>query len=152
MKAFILVSALFGTLVVAQCPKRTLNIDRRLLDAIKCVESSGGNEDAVGDNGASIGAYQIMKDYYNDAVEFNPSLSNGGKSYSDVAGPGSTAYAEEVVRSYMARYATRARLGRNPTWEDIARIHNGGPYGYEKGSTLVYWNSIQSALINKQGK
>jgi hypothetical protein len=32
----------------------------------------------------------------------------------------------------MKKYATAKRLGRAPTVEDIARIHNGGPNGYKK--------------------
>lgn len=35
----------------------------------------------------------------------------------------------------MQRYATVKRLGRVPTVEDIARIHNGGPNGYKKTAT-----------------
>ena len=45
-------------------------------DAIKQVESSG-NENAVGDNGRSIGPLQIQRSYYNDAVERNSSLQSG---------------------------------------------------------------------------
>jgi len=116
----------------------------KLLAAIKQVESNG-NEDAVGDGGRSIGAYQISTRYYGDAVEFNPSLAEG-KSYQDVAGEGSSAYAEEVIKSYMDRYATEARLGHKPTAEDIARIHNGGPNGYKKDSTLGYWKKVEKHM------
>jgi hypothetical protein len=30
-------------------------------------------------------------------------------------------------RSKGVYYCTEKRLGRKPTWEDIARMHNGGP-------------------------
>ena len=32
----------------------------------------------------------------------------------------------------MKRYATKAQLGHEPTAEDVARIHNGGPNGWKK--------------------
>lgn len=117
-----------------------------MLDAIKKVES-GGDENAVGDGGRSRGAYQISRVYYNDAVKFNSSLRDGGKTYEDVYGPGSSAYAERVICSYMAKYATPARLRRQPTFEDIARIHNGGPDGYKKCATRKYWRKVQKCLM-----
>ena len=54
---------------------QALVIDRALLDAIKQVES-GGNPCAVGDNGKSLGAYQIMEAYYNDSLEQTPRLGD----------------------------------------------------------------------------
>uniref|UniRef100_A0A7S2X6G6 lysozyme n=1 Tax=Lotharella oceanica TaxID=641309 RepID=A0A7S2X6G6_9EUKA len=112
-------------------------ISRRLLDAIRQVES-GGDEDAVGDGGKAIGPYQIWEVYHGDAKA-------GGK-YEDCKGKGSTAYSEKVVRNYMNRFATKARLGRAPTDEDIARIHNGGPNGYKKPSTEKYWEKVKKAM------
>ena len=101
---------------------------------------------AVGDNGRSRGPYQISKAYYNDAVEFNPSLRDGGKSYENVSGPGSMEYSRKVIQAYMDRYATEARLGHPAKDEDIARIHNGGPNGYKRDSTLGYWEKVNSHL------
>ena len=111
----------------AQTP---LLIDRALLDAMKQVESTG-DPCTVGDNGRSLGAYQIMQAYYNDAFGYNPRLGDDGRTYNDVWGIGSEAYSEEVISSYMGSYATQLRLGREPTNEDIARIHNGGPTGIQ---------------------
>ena len=123
-------------------------ISRELYDAIAKV-ATGGSKDpdcAVGDNGKAYGRYQIWEVYYKDAVEFNPSLSNGGKTWKNTKGHGSKAYSEEVMQSYMNRYATEARLGRTPTNEDIARIHNGGPDGYKEESTLKYWEKVKKYL------
>ena len=47
----------------------------------------------------------------------------------------------------MARYATPERLGRSVTAEDIARIHNGGLYGYRRDTTLPYWEKVKAKLI-----
>ena len=51
----------------------------------------------TGDNGRSLGAYQIMNVYYADAVVYNPSLGDDGRTYSDVWGIGSEAYSIEVI-------------------------------------------------------
>ena len=101
---------------------------------------------AVGDGGASLGPYQISRAYYNDAVQKDPSLRDGGKSYENVSGAGSKEYSERVIQAYMDRYATEARLGRTATDEDIARIHNGGPNGYKRDSTLGYWEKVKKHL------
>lgn len=126
-----------------------LSIDRSLLDAMKQVES-GGNACARGDNGRSLGAYQIMEGYYMDALQFNPSLADGGKTYNNVWGIGSEPYSERVISNYMGRYATPERLGRQPTFEDIARIHNGGPNGYRKTATMPYWSRMMDELQRQQ--
>jgi len=119
-----------------------------LYDAIRIVETGGEpNEgrDAVGDNGQSIGPYQIQRAYWKDALEFNPSV--GGK-YEDVRNKD---YAERIMLLYWKRYATERRLGRSPTFEDLARIHNGGPNGHRRGATIPYWEKVQKQL-NQQTK
>ena len=112
-------------------------------------DRSGGERDpryAVGDGGTSFGPYQIRRAYYIDAVQYNPRLRDGGKSFENVHGPGSYVYSEMVIQAYMNRYATVARLGHTATNEDIARIHNGGPNGFRKSSTLKYWKKVQVYL------
>lgn len=54
--------------------------------------------------------------------------------------------AEKCINAYMARYGTRCTGGRTPTDEDYARIHNGGPKGCQKKSTLPYWYKVQSCM------
>ena len=46
----------------------------------------------------------------------------------------------------MKRYATKSRLGHEPTDEDIARIHNGGPNGYKNPATVKYWEKVEKAM------
>ena len=46
----------------------------------------------------------------------------------------------------MCRFATEARLGRPPTNEDIARIHNGGPNGFSNPNTVPYWDSVRAVI------
>lgn len=126
---------------------KPLEIGRELLNAMQYVESKG-DSCAVGDTKRSLGPYQIMEGYYNDAVEFNPSLKDGGYTYSNIVGPGSYEYSEGVIMSYMGRYATQERLGHAPTDEDIARIHNGGPNGFKRDTTIPYWIKVNKCLQN----
>ena len=56
------------------------------------------------------------------------------------------AYSESVIRAYMSRYATERRLGRTVTNEDIARIHNGGPNGWNNSNTQGYWDKVSNQL------
>lgn len=99
------------------------------MSAIRQVESSG-NDNAVGDKGKAIGPYQIHRDYWKDALEYDPSI--GGK-YSDCF---NEEYARKVVIAYMSRYA--------PNWNlsTIAGIHNGGPKGYLRKSTAGYRTKV----------
>ena len=56
----------------------------------------------------------------------------------------------ETVQGYMARYAVFSRLEHQPTCEDFARIHNGGPNGYNRTSTLKYWSKVNECLNGRK--
>jgi len=122
-------------------------------NAVQKVET-GGEPDpliAIGDYGASIGPLQIQKAYYNDAVQFDPSLQSGlytGYMYENCKGFGSFEYSKAVGNAYMGRYATVKRLGHTPTNEDYARIHNGGPNGWRRDSTKAYAAKVLKYLNN----
>lgn len=109
-----------------------------LILALILVESNG-NDAEIGDNGKAYGCLQMHSAYVQDAAEY------AGKDWvhedafdRDVA--------IQIFMAYMARYATEERLGREPTPEDIARIHNGGPNGWRKPATVKYWNKVSSQL------
>ena len=104
----------------------------RLTHAIHMVETGGKNGPVLGDSGNALGPLQIHRSYYVD--------SRTPGSYNQVA---DLRYATKVYRNYMRRYATASRLGRVPTAQDVARIHNGGPNGYKKSSTIKYWNKVR---------
>lgn len=105
-----------------------------LINAIEQVET-GGDMNAVGDNGKSIGSFQIGEMYWKDAVEFDKSL---GGTYTDVAKD--REYAVKVMLSFWARYADEW------TPEELSRLHVGGPRGPQRASSLPYWNKVQKAL------
>lgn len=106
--------------------------DQKFFEQLFQKEASGRLNPPDGDGGAAIGPYQIHRGYWFDAQQYS---GIGGK-YEDCR---NKEYAEKVVKAYMKRYARQSRLGRKPTYQDLARIHNGGPNGYKKVSTVGYW-------------
>jgi len=115
-------------------------INKAFFDALGLIESSN-NPKAIGDNGKSIGIYQIRASYFKDAQEFNPKLRK--YSHKDCFNP---EIAREVVKAYMRRYC------KNGSNEDMARCHNSGP-GWKKKFHLTnkYIRKFRAAL-NKSVK
>ncbi len=63
-------------------------------------------------------------------------------------------YAKHVCIWYLRRWgaAYRARTGLAPTPEVYARIWNGGPYGYDKPSTLDYGRRVANLVTAQKGQ
>jgi hypothetical protein len=101
-------------------------------DPEKRKEMAQGEIAAAQAHAAEQGCDQVV---WLDAVERRPDLKAQG--YSAVT---NRAYAREVVKSYLTRYAPKGA-----TWEDLARIHNGGPRGHLKKSTEAYWAKVLKA-------
>lgn len=111
-----------------------------ILDAIRTIETGGerkGGQDMIGDNGRSIGPYQIQRDYWIDA-------GLPGR-YEDCHDPD---YARRVVLAYWRRYCPDA-LERCDA-EILARTHNGGPRGPRKECTLRHWRRIERELQGRR--
>lgn len=55
---------------------------------------------------------------------------------------------ERMMEIYWVYYAARYidATGRDPTWETLARIHNGGPDGWKKYATKRYWRRVKELL------
>lgn len=55
---------------------------------------------------------------------------------------------ECMMVTYWQHYGERYRriAGKAPTAEVLARIHNGGPSGWRKESTLGYWAKVKAAM------
>jgi hypothetical protein len=104
----------------------------RLLDAIALVESR--NQSTVtGDNGRAVGTYQIHPAYWTEGTR----ILGVHWAYRDARDPEK---ARQVVRAYLCHY------GNGRSLLDLARIHNGGPKGYEKAATLTYARKIARVL------
>lgn len=124
-----------ASLVIAVPPPADFDTGR-ILKAIRIVET-GGHPDpanAVGDKGKAIGPYQIHRAYWQDAVEYDPSI---GGVYADCK---DERYARKIVIAYLSRYC------KNWNNETVARIHNGGPKGHTKTATVKYWNKVKNNL------
>jgi hypothetical protein len=131
----IIVTGILASLAAAVPPPSDYDTDR-ILDAIRQVETGGCKDpaNAVGDGGRAIGPFQIHQSYWQDAIEYDPSI---GGVYADCK---SEEYARRVVLAYMSRYCK--------VWTDanVARIHNGGPAGHKRKATLGYWSKVQKHL------
>ncbi len=113
-------------------------------DAIRLVET-GGHPDpnnAVGAAG-ELGAYQITKPYFLDAVEHRPELGANGETFDNVRDP---LYAKKIVMSYIDRYEPD-----NHSIEAWARLHNSGPRWRSKTHlTEAYWSKVFQHVDNWQ--
>ncbi|XP_077982542.1 lysozyme-like [Glandiceps talaboti] len=89
----------------------------------------------------SCGPYQIKQPYWQDAR-----LKGGDLMGSWLKCTADWQCSANAVQGYEARYATKARIGRDPTCEDFSRIHNGGPNGFKNPATLPYWLKVKACL------
>jgi hypothetical protein len=109
-----------------------------LLDAIRLVETGGepnNGDGAIGDEGKALGPYQIWRVYWTDAVQHDKTIKG---TYEDC---GKSEYSRKVVKAYLRRYGKS--FIENKEWENLARIHNGGPKGHKKSATLKYWEKVK---------
>ena len=104
----------------------------RILDAIAEIESKNKLQ-AIGDGGKAIGAYQIHRSYWQDGTRFLKVNWDYSFAFDPVK-------SRMVVKAYLLHY------GKGKTLIDMARIHNGGPNGLKKNSTLAYARKISEIL------
>jgi hypothetical protein len=123
----VLVLASFAAVSVRAAATDSNDIER-LLDAIARIESHC-DPNAVGDGGRALGAYQIHRVYWEDGTR----LLGVAWPHRDATDPGK---ARRVVRAYLLHY------GSGKSLIEMARIHNGGPCGYKKKSTMCYARKI----------
>ena len=119
--------------------KKNLNnaSPRVLFNAIRQVETGGEKNEGVGvigDDGNSIGPYQIGEPYWIDAYEHRPEIRGKWQDCLE-----SHYYSEQVMLAYWDRWGAT-------TNEEKARMHNGGPGGMNKSKTLDYWNQVKAHL------
>ena len=134
--------ALLAPMLIAEAQYDVSKQDQ-FFDAIWAVESSRRENPPDGDGGKAIGPYQIHESYFKDAKESNPTEIDF--EYQDCRDKDC---AEAVIRVYMLRYARKA--WENHDFQTLARIHNGGPKGHTKKSTLPYWYKVRKVLKEKE--
>lgn len=110
--------------------------------AIATVESERG--------ATSSNVYQIRSIYVNDV---NRIMEKPGCRYFPpfrLTDPIYRDKAEDMMRVYWLHWGTQyERKAYKPvTYEVLARIHNGGPFGWKKPETLAYWHRVRDVLAN----
>lgn len=111
-----------------------------LIYALITVESSGINT-AVGDYGKSIGCLQIQEGVIKDVNRIYT------KEYTKMDRYGRH-QSVEICKLYLTYWGSvyERNTGKEATYEVLARIWNGGPYGYKKEKTKVYWAKVKRYL------
>lgn len=108
--------------------------DRQIAALI--LQESRNGEVLVGDGGKALGPLQVWSVYIADVNRaFGTDLTN-----SDCLRDRELSVL--VTLAYMNIYANSKQLKRKPSFEDMARIHNGGPNGHRMKATLGYWKSV----------
>lgn len=104
-----------------------------LFAAIAQVESANGK--------TSANIYQLQRVYLNDVGRIY------GCHFSDKVLTDRFA-SEQVMLAYLEHYGEQYRrtTGKTPTAEVLVRIHNGGPDGWRKESTLKYWHKVKAVM------
>lgn len=123
-------------------PKHEVDPVDHIIEALILVES-GGDDDAVGDLNLQDKAYGPLQIRQPAVADYN---RWHGTQYRAEDCLGSRELSVQICKSYLSRYATEKRLGREPTAEDKARIWNGGPNGHKKSSTVGYAKKVRTTL------
>jgi hypothetical protein len=105
----------------------------KIRDVLKIVETRG-NPDSIGDNGTSFGILQIQLNAIKDVNK----RYNTHYTHQDAF---NIKCAEEIFKLYTQMWSEHLekKENRKVTTEDIVRIWNGGPRGYKRTSTDVYY-------------
>ncbi len=109
-----------------------------LLAAIAEVETNSG--------ATSPNVYQIRSVYVDDVNR----IYKANYSHFSVLDP---AKSIELMVKYWMYYGEiyRRETGLAPTYEVLARIHNGGPDGWRKRATKKYWEKVRCEMFRKEG-
>ena len=110
-----------------------------LLAALIAVES-GGDDLARGQHG-ELGALQVRPCVVRDVNRIAGTHYRWAEMTNRWAAVG-------VFRIYTGHYC--AKLGRAVTDQDRARIWHGGPTGWKRRQTLVYWKRVQARIMRAQ--
>jgi hypothetical protein len=109
----------------------------RIWNAIAEVESAN-NPSAYNPAESAVGIAQIRPIYIADLNRIV------GRNHYRIEDAWDPAKSREMFLIYTGYWIERYRLPDTP--ENRARIHNGGPRGYRKASTIPYWNKVRAAL------
>lgn len=116
-----------------------------LLPALIQVESNGDSK-AIGDKGKAFGQLQIWKCVVDDVNR----IAHQSLVHHDAFDRQASQYMAVVYLTHYGKHYTRT-TGLPCTYEVLARMWNGGPYGYTKDSTKEYWAKVMAILYSRVG-
>lgn len=122
------------------------------LEILIAIES-GGNNNAIGDihlKNKAYGCLQIRKPYLDDVNKRNKKflMTSFGRllEVEDMKNP---TLAKWVTIQYLNIYGKKFIDGPKTNWVKLARIHNGGPVGYRKKSTIKYAKKFKQECLKR---
>jgi len=126
-----------------------------LIKAVSMVENQAGDPEAVGDKHLEHKAYgllQIRQMYLDDANRFagKKVFQKWGVDKLTLQDMKDKEKAEWVFTIYLSYYGNvyTKKTGKKPTVKVYARIHNGGPNGWKKDSTLAFAEKVLENFKN----
>ncbi|MCK5059891.1 MAG: hypothetical protein KAR00_01960 [Candidatus Pacebacteria bacterium] len=138
---FILMGVVFLSSIFSAVPARAQSLETLTQALIQ--KESRVDDYAVGDRllkNKAYGCLQIRQPAVDDVNR------RFGTNYHAQDCLGNRELSIWIFGKYVQIYATEKRLGNQPTFENIARIWNGGPNGFKKSSTIGYWEDVQKFL------
>jgi hypothetical protein len=109
-----------------------------LINALIFVESRG-NDKAVNKQSGARGCLQLKPIYVKEVNRLYGTDYTFGDAFNRQK-------SIEIVKKYLNYYGSRIET---PSYENLARIHNGGPNGHKKSFTKQYWVLVKKSLNNK---
>ncbi len=148
LSIFIVVMIIFGFNTVAFGNYRDDRqvIISQLIPALIQVES-GGNNWQIGDKNRIWKAYGCLQIREAVCIDVNRRWHTHYRA-SDCYGNRSLSIL--ICLRYFRLYDTARVVGHQPTLEDLARMWNGGPYGFKKRCTLSYWRKVEKVLHSER--
>ena len=113
----------------------------QLIDALIAVES-GGDDNVVGDKKLRNKAYGCLQIRQPVCDDINRRFNTKHRA-EDCLGDRNLSI--EICKKYLSMWGDE-----KSTDEKLARIWNGGPKGFNKKSTEVYWAKVQKVLEMKE--
>lgn len=111
------------------------------LFTILCTVESTNNPKAIGDDGKAYGIVQIHKVCVQD-------VNQRFKTEYKLQDALDIEKSRDVFKKYLIIWGKEyeEKTGCKINLETLARIWNGGPKGYEKESTIKYWEKVKSYI------
>ena len=134
----LIAGTILGASVLTSSAHSIIPLPQKFIAGINQVEAHGKhNNIPQGDRGSARGPFQIHKQYWQDAIQYNPELAKG-HIYADVD---NYDYAVQVVTAYLNRYGKK--YIQTNDLDALARIHNAGPNALDPSRKALTNNYVK---------